>query len=552
MAPLEKYKQKDPEQKPEKAKEGQRTEKQAQSLQLELEKMRIELREGRVKKKREAIKRTLAEEKDKLDQEEVFSGNDAEKLNKKFTKERKISYTEYLKDKDSFDLAGFAYAEMTDYGINHEIFNAKGGWLEEFQLTDAKDKVSLEEFVLQKQYEQLNAIRESMTEARVNVTILDIYPDLEGDDKKADKQQKIQEVTTKANNYFKINSLLVEMYLGTDGEEKEKYRKQIIKDFTGSVFSDVDTKDAQKQGIILALLNDMLSDYQAMLTKKDQLKEFNPKMVSALMDKDMTEAKWKKWMEEETEKVSKKIKEEQLKKQSEQMLVAGAPAAFSPEVNYYSGVSAGEMLGKESKITFEETRPGEYRVIYPSDNGNQESLFFARKVTEGGVERTVFVFKDPLMDSTSIVDSKDFRSKINDLYLDHAMNEGLKRGADYLGPSLNDVLKDKEMSSMAEKLFYPRKLSDSNLNTEDIVQFKKLMQVLTNSVNSKPGEGIYGNMMPVNNRIKLINFVLSENNGQNAPLFLKLLISKTPQQLKTYSIESLMKEFGVKTNYGNY
>lgn len=552
MAPLEKYKPKDPEQKHEKAKEGQRTDKQAESLQVELEKMRSELREGRIKKKREVIKKTLDEEKDKADQDEEFSGNDAEKLNKKFTKERKKSYKEYLKDKDSFDLASFAYEEMTDYSFNQEVFNAKGGWLEEYQLTDAKDKLSLEEFVLQKQYEQLTAIRESMTEARVSVSILDLYPDLEGDDKKADKKKKILEVTKDANAYFKANSLLVEMYLGADGEEKEKYKQQILKDFTSSVFSDVDSKDAQKQGRIQALLTDLLSDYQAMLTKKDQLKEFNPKMVSALMDKDMTETKWKKLMEEENEKISKKIKEEQLKKKAEQMAMAGAPAAFSPEANYYSSVSAGEMLGQESKITFQQIKPGEYRVIYPTDNGNQESIFFARKVVEGGVERTVFVFKDPLMDGTSIVDARAFRSQINGLYLDHAMNEGLKRGADYLGPGLNDVLKDKEMFSMAEKLFYPRKLSDSNLTTEDIDQFKKLMQVLTNSSNSAKGEGIYGNMMPVTNRLKLINFVLSENNGQNAPLFLKLLISKTPQQLKTYSIESLMKEFGVKTNYGNY
>lgn len=554
MSPLEKYKQKDPEQKPEKVKEGKRTEKQAESLQLELEKMRTELREGRIKKKREVIKKALDAEKDKADQEEVFSGNDSEKLNKKFTKERNESYKEYLKDKDSFDLASFAYDEMTDYGFNQEIFNAKGGWLEEYQLTDTKDKLSLEEFVLQKQYEQLTAIRESMTEGRVDLGILDIYPELEGDDKKTDRKKKVTEVTKGANAYFKDNSLLVEMYLAADDSDKEKYRQQILKDFTASVFTDVDSKDAAKQAKINSLLTDLLADYQAMLTKKDQLKEFNPKMVSALMDKDMTEAKWIKLMEEENEKISKKIKEEQSKKKAEQMVMAGAPAAFSPEANYYSGVFAGEMLGKESKIIFEEIKPGsgEYRVIYPTDNGNQESLFFARKVIEGGVERTVFVFKDPLMDGTSIVDSEAFRSQINALYLDHAMNEGLKRGADYLGPGLNDVLKDKEMFSMAEKFFYPRKLSDSNLTTEDINQFKKLMLVLTNSVNSKPGEGIYGNMMPVNNRIKLINFVLSENNGQNAPLFLKLLISKTPQQLKTYSVESLMKEFGIKTNYGNY
>lgn len=546
--PLEKYKQKEPE----KSKEGQRTEKQAESLQTELEKMRTELREGRMKKKREVIKKTLEEEKDKVDQDEEFSGSDAEKLNKKFSIERKKSYREYLKDKDSFDLASFAYEEMTDYSFNQEVFNAKGGWLEEYQLTDAKDKFTLEEFVLQKQYEQLTAIRESMTEARVSVAILDLYPDLEGDDKKADKKKKIAEVTKDANAYFKSNSLLVEMYLGADGEEKEKYKQQILKDFTGSVFPDIDSKDAKKQGRIQSLLTDLLSDYQAMLTKKDQLKEFNPKMVSALMDKDMSEAKWQKLMEEENEKISRKIKEELLKKRTEQIAMAGAPVAYSPESAYYSSVSAGEMLGKESKITFEQIKPGEYRVIYPTDNGNQESIFYARRVVEGGVERTVFVFKDPVMDGNTVVDEKSFRSQINGLYLDHAMNEGLKRGSDYLGPGLNDVLKDKEMFSLAEKLFYPRKLSDSNLTTEDIDQFKKLMQVLTNSVNSKPGEGIYGNMMPVVNRLRLINFVLSENNGQNAPLFLKLLISKTPQQLKTYSIESLMKEFGVKTNYGNY
>lgn len=554
--PLEKYKQDGSEKKKDSSDISGMTELQREGLKRELEELRTGLKEGYLKKKKEVIKKTLeiAKGKDANDDiEDDYSPADTKKLERKWKRERRKEFKQVFAESGNAEFRKYAFSEVNDFSFNKEAMKGEGGWLEEYKSTEAKNKFSLEDFVLSKRYEQINQIRETMTETRIRAKITDLYTELDGDDKKKDRNKKVTETTKAANKFFGDNAFAIETYIQAKGAEKDNLKKDLFKTFSEDVFADIDLKDPAKKQLVEGLFEDMVGDYQAMLISMEQAKALNPKMVQLMMQDGLTEEQWEKELADEAERITKRILEEEKKQQLDVLVKSGTKADVSPENNYFSGpISSAEVLGKESEVSFKQVGPGEYRVVFPISSGKQESTFYARKVKENGIEKVVFVFNDPVLDKATIVDEKAFRSQINGLYLDRMMSDDLKKGADYLGPALNDVLHDQEMYVLAEKLFYPRKLAETTLLPADVEIFKKLLIVTTSKSNNEKGEGIYGNMLPINNRFKLWNFVMSLESGQKASMVVNFLRDKSPELLKTYSVERVVKELGIKPNYGNY
>lgn len=527
---------------------------QQNDLQKELAEFRVRQRERYGKRKKEIIAQTVEAAKLSQDNDDPeFDQDEAKKASRGRRRERIKSYREALKDQKEMAASDFAFAEITDFNFNKEIFRGENGWLDEFQKTAAKEKMTLEEFVLQKQYAELTSIRETLLEVRVKGRIVDLYPDLDGEDKKTERDKKNKEITKDAKGFFKNNSAKVEEYLKAKAPQSIEMRKALLDGFKKDVFGDIKESDSKAQNQIENLFNELMEDYQVMINSMEKVKLLNPKMVELLMNEQLTEDDWNEQLALEAEKQAKKLADKTKLAQQEAAVMSGGPVNADLNGMYYGGnISAAEKLGANSKIVIEQVAPGEYVVKFPSDEGTQISRFSVRQVREGDKTFNVYVFRDPLMDKTSMVRDGAFRGQVNGLYLEHVMSESLKHGKDYLGPGLNDIIHDQEMYQIAEKLFFPKKLNEAVLTPEQTENFRRLMMLLVSPQNNLPGEGIYGNLLAMRSRVALLNYVLGLDGGNKAIALYNFLNSSNKDSLAKTSLEKVCKQIGVPANYGNF
>lgn len=545
--PLEKYVPKpELESKSGKSKESNGLKKEiTERIQRELE-LRSELREKHKQLKESRIKKAKIEV-EKEEKDDDFSKTDAKKLDKKIHKERLRDYKLALKEENNIGVREEAFEEITDYKFSKEIFHHESGWLAEYNADASKDSHSIEEFVLLKQYAELDQIRTTLAEARVGELVPKLYKDLD----ETKSKEKNKDISSKVNSFFKQNAEILVKLFEENNDKSLDQKKKLYKDFRENVFGEIEPGNSMEEQLISGLFDSLLDDYAAMIVAQEKIKKLNPTMVSLLLKENMTEEEWESVLKNEAKLQAKKMAEQQLVDKQETAYV-GAPAGVIDTSSIYYGANYIEQLDKSTNIQIVSLGKGEYKVIFPSNDGQQESKFTVKKVTENGVTREVFIFKDSLMDKPTITNDRGFKSQINGLYLDHVMNETIKKGKDYLGPNLNEVLKDAEMFALAEKLFYPAKLSEITLKPEQINVFKRLMLVITSQENNQKGEGMYGNLLAIKTRISLLNLALTLDGGAKAKSFYDQLKTMSDQDAKKVSLEKLCKEVGVPKNSGNF
>ncbi len=523
-------------------------------LQKQLTEFKVDKRREYARKRRRIIAEALKQAKDEGDdQPNDFSGRASEKLGRRHHRERLKNYRESLKNEEDLSARAFAFTEITDFQFNQEIFHAEGGWLDEFQKTEAHENGGLEEFVLQKQYAELTTIRETLLESRVADKIVEIYPDLEGEDKEEDRKAKAGEVTKGAKDFFQANSAEIEKCLLAEPADKIDLRKVLYEKFKSGVFADVNLEDSEIEIKINILFIDLLDDYESMMTARAKARLLNPKMVQLLLRADMTEADWERELAKEAEKQSKRLKEKAKALEQEQAVGSGQLADIDIGPMFYTGeISVDETMGTNAPVTFELVGPGKYLVRFPTDgtNGPTEALFTVRTVREGDKSVNVFIFNDPLMDKPAIVRDSSFRAQINGLYLEKVMSSNVKSGKDYLGPGLNDIIHDQEMFSIAEDFFAPKKLNDYPLTKSEADSFRKMMMLLASPGNNKPSEGIYGDLLAIRNRISLLKFAIES--PARASLFRQYFEKADFEAIKKLSVETVCKRLGIAANYGNF
>lgn len=545
--PLEKYVPKSEfESKSGKSKESNGLKKEiTERIQHELE-LRSELREKYKQLKESRIKKAKLEV-EKEEKDDDFSKTEAKKLDKKNHKERLRDYKLALKEENNISLREEAFEEITDFKFSKEIFHNESGWLAEYNADASKDSQSIEEFVLLKQYAELDQIRITLAEARVGELVPKLYKDLDENKSK----EKNKDISSKVNAFFKQNSENLAKLFEDNNDKSLDQKKKLYKDFRENVFGDIESGNSTEEHLISALFDSLLDDYAAMIVAQEKIKKLNPTMVSLLLKENMTEEEWENALKNEAKLQAKKMAEQQILDKQEAAYVGASPGVIDTNSVYY-GANYIEQLDKSTNIQIVSLGKGEYKVIFPSNDGQQESKFTVKKVTENGITKEVFIFKDSLMDRPTITNDRGFKSQINGLYLDHVMNETIKKGKDYLGPNLNEVLRDAEMFGLAEKLFYPAKLSEITLKPEQINVFKRLMLVVTSQENNQKGEGLYGNLLAIKTRISLLNLALTLDGGAKAKSFYDQLRTMTDQDAKKISLETLCKEVGVPKNSGNF
>ncbi|MCC7432072.1 hypothetical protein IT412_00955 [Candidatus Peregrinibacteria bacterium] len=545
--PLEKYVPKpELESKSGKSKESNGLKKEiTERIQHELE-LRSELREKHKQLKESRIKKAKIEVEQE-DKDDDFSKTDAKKLDKKIHKERLKDYKLALKEENNIGVREEAFEEITDFKFSKEIFHHESGWLAEYNTDASKDSQSIEEFVLLKQYAELDQIRTTLAEARIGELVPKLYKDLD----ETKLKEKNKDISSKVNTFFKQNAESLAKLFEENNDKSLDQKKKLYKDFRESVFDEIEPGNSAEEQLISGLFDSLLDDYAAMIVAQEKIKKLNPTMVSLLLKENMTEEEWESVLKNEAKLQAKKMAEQQLVDKQE-AAYAGAPAGVIDTNSIYYGANYIEQLDKSTNIQIVSLGKGEYKVIFPSNDGQQESKFTVKKVTENGVTREVFIFKDSLMDRPIVTNDRGFKSQINGLYLDHVMNETIKKGKDYLGPNLNEVLKDAEMFGLAEKLFYPAKLSEITLKPEQINVFKRLMLVITSQGNNQKGEGLYGNLLAIKTRISLLNLALTLDGGAKAKSFYDQLKTMTDLDAKKVSLEQLCKQVGVPKNSGNF
>ena len=504
---------------------------------------------------REMKKIVIQNAKTEAVEEQMFK-NDQEKTDTHNHQERLSHYKSVISEmpeKDEAALRGYAFGEITDFAFNEKVFKGDHGWLKKYERTGNQDKKSLEVSVLDEQYAELEKIRVTLAEARVGELLPKLYDGLNLADKKTEKQSKLVQVKVGVNNFFVENRQAVEKMISAGSVEEQKEMKlELYQVFKENIFADL--VDPDKKQLIAELFDNLIFDYAAMMDQKAYVKELNPEMVSAMTQSGITEEQWNEQLAKQAESKAKQLKEDAKKKNDEAKVLASPPVTPKFDTKYYpKDITAAEKISEESKISFVYSgSAGEYIVRFPSENGVQESKLSVRAVIENGKRKEMYVFEDPLLDRRAIVGEKGFRAQVNGLYLDHVMNESIKRGADYEGPDLNAVLHDKEMSDLAGQLFYPRQLSQAVVTLTDVRVFKNLMIVLTNKSNNIKGEGIYGDLTAIRTRINLLHFALSVGRSDKTQVFYNTLSHIEPDILKIMSVEQLCKLVGIEKNSGNF
>lgn len=453
------------------------------------------------------------------------------------------------------------YGRLWDFQDNYFDYHKSGGWKESY-LNDLspednlpiKNKISIEQYVYQRQVEKLANIRDGLMIDRINGHFVVLNPDLP----EAETEQSQQKMLQDCRNYFTDNKDAVEQYFILKDEAKVPAKDKLQAAFFASVLPGVDLKKPELLKEAQLLFDELLSDYDEMLNSIGQLNLLNSKMVELMSEEGMTEEEWYKKMADEAEKKLNEMNEEDKKAEEQQTFQStGEPVSFDFSNMLYTGdISATEKLAADTKISISMVRPGEYKIRFPgSEDTVMESSFMARQVLNDatGQMETVYFFKDPLLDIGVRVGEAQFKQMVNGVYLEHVMSDSVKAGADYIGPNLNDeVLPDKRMQKLAELLFYPKKLNERPLTTEQANVFRKLMLVLVSKSNNEKGTTDYGDLLAMGSRVGLLELALTMDSASKAKICYNYLMTSSVDQTRHISVEDLCHRIGVPKNSGNY
>lgn len=468
--------------------------------------------------------------------------------------------TEQVAEKKEIN-AGHEYGKIWEYRGNYLSYRREGGWkqryLEDKDPVDGlpvKDKISIEEYVYNKQLERLEDIRDGLLIQRVNNHFDILFPDLKENEYEI-KQQKTQQ---DCRDYFKSNRAEIDKYFTLKSDVKVSAKEKLQSQFLSFTMSGSDLSKPEILKEAGLLFEELLTDYEQMHDSIYQLNVLNPKMVELMSNDNMTEDEWLQLLAEEAEEELEEMKKAEQKATEQRVFQSlGQPVSYDLTNVMYSGeISATEKLAPDTRISISMVKPGEYKIRFPgSEDTIMESSFLARRVVneKTGISETIYLFKDPLLDTLQRVGEAQFKQMVNGVYLEHVMSDSVKAGADYIGPSLNDeVLPDSRMLKLAELLFYPKKLAEKSLTTEQAEVFRKLMLVLVSKSNNQKGTGDYGDLLATGSRVGLLELALTMDGASRAQMCYNYLMTSPMDNIRSLSIEELCYQIGVPKNSGNY
>jgi hypothetical protein len=578
MAPLEKYTNKHTEETSPSLNESQSKKplegKTSQDTQRYLERMKNNFRLRFDQSKHERIAR--AADKAKREFAEGENQKKEEPEYQEIVARRRETRLEQYRDKQQADAA---FDQITELKLNIENFRSEKGWQYQYLYqtdetgTAPKDRMSLEAFVLEKQYAEIDNIRDTLVEARINTSIEDIYPDLKGEQNNDKKAAKVSEKKLQSQQFFTGKKDQIEDYFSTDFSpaQRQSKGKELSEAFKTEVFGDLNFSDpanAKAKTAVDTMFASLLLDYQNMIDAKNSVARLNNIIVAKLTKDDLTEEEWLEALAKQAEEEAKKLEEER-RQQALQVKAesTGTPGTGNIEASYYTApITAGEQLSPntEIKINLIDPTTGTYRIRFPQESGEgMETDFRLRQIPgNNGQTRNVYIFNDHLLPHPEVVadSGNSFRGEVNNLYLRHVMAESVKQGKDYLGPDLSSMMSAQEMNFIAGNLFYPNdpgRLAQTPMTVEQARIFKNLVLLITNSANNNSGGGErpYGNLMAADNRIKLLTYVINPANGAGANRDLWFNYLKDPDETKYRStnMEVFCREImKIPANNGNF
>lgn len=516
-----------------------------------------EMREGLVKirqvRRKNAIERgkTRAKKRDKQSEHlpESFTKAKLGKQKQAYLREILRGELEYSND----EIHAITYGEQKTHGFNMERFNDQKdekGWLsqyeEYYQKNNKNPQVkSLETFVLDKQFEELENTRKALTEARTEAFLVKMNPNLAEEGESAELNLKKNDLLEDVDGFMKINSKEIEEWVKTG--DLNQFEKLSVK-FGANLFSE-SLNDEEKKALIEDYFNDLMQDYRQMMVEKATLEKLNPQMVQMMIE-GVDEEEWNERLLQEAAKKVQQMEEQKVAEEAMNNPVFSGDITegeIAADIGY-------DLVPVGSQITFEKVGAGKYKVTYP---GKKYQTYFEvhHKKEDGKGSELQFVFNDRFLDGgVKVTDAKGFAEQVNALHLEQVMNKDFKRGRDYQGVELNEVFNDQSMVEVAKMLFYPKSLKEMPLSNDDILIFKNMVKVLTNNENNDKGKGSYGDLRVLGLRIALLKNILVLPN--NSAKFKQVLNGKNSQfnkSVENLSLEQFLDEYvGVPANYGNY
>jgi hypothetical protein len=516
-----------------------------------LKEIRESLVEVRKVRRKNAIERGKRKAKEKFEENipESFAAAKSTKEKQVFLKEILRGELEYSND----EIHAITYGEQKTYGFNVERFNGKegkNGWLSQYEEYYESNKRSsdvkgLEEFVLEKQFEELEKTRNSLMEARTEAFLVKMQPELGEKGKNSELEVKKNDLLEDVDGFMKVNAQKIEKWVETGDFEQFQ---SLSEKFKFSLFRTENSPE--KIEIIEGYFNDLMQDYRQMIVEKSTLEKLNPKMVQMMVE-GVNEEEWNKRLMEEAAKKVQQMEEEKMAEEALKQPIYDEDVRVG-EVAANIGY---DLIPMGSQVTFEKIGAGKYKITYP---GKKYQTFFEVrqiKTEDGKNSKLQFVFEDGYLDGgKKVTDAAGFAEQVNALHLDQIMNRDFKRGRDYQGVELNDVFDDKSMLKVAKMLFYPKSLGEMPLGNDDVRVFKNLVRVITNSENNARGQGLYGDLRVLGHRINLLETVLVK--PEIAGKFKNALNGKNNllnKEIDGLNLERFLSEYiGVESNYGNF
>ncbi|MGL5830663.1 MAG: hypothetical protein ACRCZE_00780 [Candidatus Altimarinota bacterium] len=517
----------------------------------DLKELRNSLLEVRKVRRKTAIEKGKTRAKKNAEIPESFSGAKNKKEKQAFLREIIRGELKYSND----EIHAITYGEQKTYGYNQERFNDVGekkGWIgqyEEYYKKNqrSKDVKSMESFILEKQFEEMDKTRESLTEARTEAFLVKMEPKLGDEGKKDDLELKKQDLLEDVDGFMKINSKEIEHWVKTG--ELDKY-EALGEKFNANLFGQIDKTDLEKSDLIQGYFDDLMQDYRQMMVEKSTLEKLNPQMVQMMIEGVDEE----EWNERLLEEAAKKVQQMEEEKAVEEALDAPIYTSDITEGQIAADIGY-DLIPPGSQITFEKVSDGKYKITYPGKKYQTYFEVHQTAKTDQENPKLQFVFNDRYLDGgRKVTDAEGFAEQVNALHLEQVMNRDFKRGRDYQGVELNEVFNDESMLEVAKMLLYPKSLKEMPLTDEDVRVFKNMVKILTNSENNDKGKGIYGDLRVLGHRIALLKTILVLPN--NAAKFKQTLNGKNSQLNKSVNdlnLETFLSEYvGAEANYGNF
>ncbi len=500
--------------------------------------------------RREAQKRARQEERERLNKEE-----NAQKVLEEdfqFSPNNRLSFEDYqqvdswvnLEEGNDENFSQEIFGKSRDYdtfvlNLEGKFENGKRfiGWQEEFDLEKKSNpnlNKTLQDFVSEKLFDQLNFQRLSLSERR----LYKLLPLLDPESK--DLRLTVQKYQKNSERYFDLNQKELEkIYL----EGKEMGPQQIdglLQTTFGQDFLKSHASDEQKE-LLKTFAKKVLDDYVQMLINIETNKALLPTMLDAAKAK-VGKEKWEKML------IGKANEENDRRKEQKQLQVnlVDKPTNI-PEINNNAPYYVQNFrTSLDVSISSSPNPNGNFEVKFPNDKKAEFS--FVTVKTDDKREVRMLKFIDPNQDQPmELVEESEFRSHLNSLMLDNIFNDYVNKYHVKFGFDLNQILSDQKMNLLAAQLFeLPIRngkpdLGARILNKEELVFFERMIDLLINSKNdqSRPGNEV---LKSFNGRIEVLMRVMS--NKQNADKLRKAIADYVPQN--AVSLDMLLFENSVK------